>query len=142
MSKPSILTKPWSGFSSRLSVRRKVLLPPPLGPTTTTTSPLAIRMVMPLSTCRGPKCLWMFSASSIQRPFPIPALIESLRVMGEQHLLDLCARTVRRRRCAASGGGRVAPRELRLQSFLNEAPDRGHDEVVERRDDEDLQIGR
>src|SRR5690348_11086239 len=101
-------------------------MPPPLGPTTTTTSPLAIRMVTPLSTCRGPKCLWMFSASSIQPPLAAPALIASLRVMGEQHSFDLGARVLR---CggAARLGRRVAPGEMRLQPILDEAPDRGHD---------------
>src|SRR3954447_11539435 len=51
--------QPSSGTSSRLMQRSRVLLPDPLGPMITTTSPRAISRSMPASAARVPKRLRM-----------------------------------------------------------------------------------
>src|SRR5437870_1213459 len=55
---PSTTRVPLSIGSSRLIVRRSVLLPEPDGPMITSTSPSRTASVMPRSTCSAPKCLW------------------------------------------------------------------------------------
>src|SRR5262249_1545217 len=52
-------------FSRWLMQRRKVVLPEPLGPMITTTSPRCTRMVMPRSTSLRWKYLWTSRASTI-----------------------------------------------------------------------------
>ena len=54
MSMPSNTTTPSVGSSSRLSERKNVLLPPPDGPMTTTTSPLWISVSIPSSAFMTP----------------------------------------------------------------------------------------
>src|SRR5688500_17158683 len=57
MTSPSMrISPPWNS-SSRFTQRSIVDFPEPLGPRTTTTSPLATENVMPLSTSRGPNDL-------------------------------------------------------------------------------------
>src|SRR5512139_3884351 len=56
---PSIQISPdWTG-SRAFRQRSSVLLPEPLGPMITTTSPLATSRLTSLRTCSFPKCLWM-----------------------------------------------------------------------------------
>src|SRR4051812_49366828 len=111
-------------------VRSRVLLPPPLGPTTTTTSPLAIFSETPFSTSVGPNDLCRSSASRSHVPPPFAG--GSLGIARQHHFFY-------------PGGGRPlalarsdraghAAREVRLEPLLDEAPDRRHREIVERGD--------
>ena len=57
ISTPSKNICPCSGVSSRFRHRRKVLLPPPEGPITDTTSPECMASDTPFRTCNLPKLL-------------------------------------------------------------------------------------
>ena len=73
MSCPSTVTCPRCGRSKQLIVRSMVDLPEPEGPMITVLEASGIDTVMPLSTCREPKCRWtsereiigIFAASDI-----------------------------------------------------------------------------
>src|SRR5579883_94356 len=140
MSSPQTRMVPSSGRSSRLIVRRKVLLPPPLGPTITTTSPFATRMLIPFSTCNPPNLLCTFSASSTHSSARVPSSRGVLLgVMGEDLRIHFPPKPARAVAIAAPADGYHAAREMRLDAILDETPDGRHDEIIERRHDEDLE---
>src|SRR5208282_4847714 len=112
-------------------VRRNVLLPLPLGPTITTTSPLRTVRSTPRNTWLWPKYLWMPWASTIR-----PALADpSGRIMRRHRpgQLKLRCHVTRTVRCCHGTG------EMRLQPVLHETPQRGEQQVVQGGDDKNLQ---
>src|SRR5471032_126804 len=91
----------------------------------TTTSPLLTERSTPFNTCVAPKCLCTPRASTTAAPVSIV----SARIGGDSH--------VGHGRTAAVAGDRA--RGIGLEATLDQAPYRRQEEIVERRDDEDLQ---
>src|SRR5579875_309588 len=140
--------RPSSIFSRWLMQRSSVVLPEPLGPIMTTTWPRRTERSMPFSTVRWPKRLTIFSARTISSLFACRSSI--IHVPPDLVPTDQCASTARlaseaeHTRRPAFLLVEVAFRcPIRVQAVLDPvldvAPQRRHQQVVDRGDEQQFE---
>src|SRR5829696_6805684 len=111
--RPPMEISPLVMFSSPASMRSRVDLPQPDGPTSTTNSPSAMSTLTPCSTLTEPKALRALRMSTVAIRPPVPAT----RRAAVLELGDLCLLR----------GDELQQRRHALSGLLDAAADRRHD---------------